>query len=103
MKYYTYIIRCQDNSLYTGITNNIERRLKEHFNKDKKCAKYTRVHQAIKLESLWQSTSRSNASKLEYKLKRLSKDKKEQLIKNNELFSNLLPTLDKTNYKKSKS
>lgn len=39
--YYTYILRCKDNSLYTGITTNIKRRLKEHKEKGEKAAKYT--------------------------------------------------------------
>lgn len=42
--YYTYILRCSDNSLYTGITNNLQRRMEEHFNQTKKCAKYTLRH-----------------------------------------------------------
>ena len=36
--YYTYMLRCEDNSIYTGITTNIERRIKEHISKGKKSA-----------------------------------------------------------------
>ena len=81
--YYTYIIRCIDNSLYTGITNDLERRMKEHFNKTEKCAKYTLKHTPKKLEAVWESMSRSTASKLEYHLKKLKKEQKELIIKNN--------------------
>ena len=81
--YYTYIIRCKDNSLYTGITNDLERRFEEHISKSEKCAKYTYVHSAIKLEIAWQSSNKSEASKLEYHIKRLSKIQKEHLINNN--------------------
>ena len=81
--YYTYIIRCKENSLYTGITNDLERRFEEHFSKSEKCAKYTYVHSAIKLEIAWQSSNKSEASKLEYHIKRLSKIQKENLINNN--------------------
>ncbi len=83
--YYTYMIRCIDNSIYTGITTDLERRYNEHLNKDKNCAKYTYRHQVIKLEIAWESESRSTASKLEYNIKKLSKKDKEEIIKNENL------------------
>ena len=42
--YFVYILRCEDNTLYTGITNNLEKRMNEHFSKSKECAKYTKSH-----------------------------------------------------------
>lgn len=78
--YYTYIIRCKDNSIYTGITTDLERRVREHITKDEKCAKYTYLHTAIKLEGAWISENRVNASKLEYWIKHLTKTQKERLI-----------------------
>ena len=83
--YYTYMLRCEDNSIYTGITTNIERRMEEHFTKDKKCAKYTLRHSAKKLESAWKSENRVLASQLEYHIKKLTKKKKEELINKNNL------------------
>ncbi len=80
--YYTYMIRCKDNSIYTGITTNLEKRMQEHFTKDEKCAKYTKKHTAIRLERAWKSENRVFASKLEYWIKHLSKVQKENLIKN---------------------
>ena len=56
--YYIYMLRCEDNSIYTGITTDINRRMKEHFSKNKKCAKYTLKHTAKKLESVWQTGNR---------------------------------------------
>lgn len=53
--YYTYMIRCSDNSIYTGMTNNLERRIEEHITKDKRGAKYTKSHNAEKLEIAWKS------------------------------------------------
>ncbi len=79
------MLRCADNSLYTGITNNIEKRMKEHFDKTKNCAKYTRTHTAQKLEAVWQSESRALACRLEFYIKQLPKNTKEILIKNNNL------------------
>lgn len=46
--YYVYMLRCVDNSIYTGITTNVERRMKEHLERSNKCAKYTRTHFAKK-------------------------------------------------------
>jgi len=80
--FYTYILRCQDNSIYTGMTTDLERRMNEHFSGGEKCAKYTRRHKPKKLERVWKSESRVLASKLEYHIKTLSKSDKEELIKN---------------------
>lgn len=49
--YYTYMLRCEDNSIYTGMTTDIERRMAEHSSKSVKCAKYTLNHSARKLEA----------------------------------------------------
>ena len=80
--YYTYILRCQDNSLYTGITTDLNRRMQEHFSAGEKCAKYTLRHKPEKLEIAWQSENRVLASKLEFHIKKsLSTSQKEELIK----------------------
>lgn len=83
--YYTYILRCEDNSLYTGITTDLNRRLEEHKSQSEKSAKYTRTHKVIKMETAWTSENRVLASKLEYHIKRLTKKQKEQLIITNDL------------------
>ncbi len=78
--YYTYLIRCSDNSLYCGITTDIKRIFTEHKEKLPKGAKYTHTHNAEKIEIVFVSENRSLASKLEYQIKRLTKEKKEILI-----------------------
>ena len=83
--YYIYMLRCEDNSIYTGITKDIKKRMEEHFSKDKNCAKYTLRHSAKKLEAVWQTENRALASKLEFRIKHLSKTEKEMLIKVNNL------------------
>ena len=95
--YYTYMIRCEDNSIYTGMTNDLNRRFKEHVEKDKKCAKYTSSHTAIKLERAWISESKVYASKLEYWIKKLNKKEKEELIKNPRRLNRLLKEKVETN------
>lgn len=88
--YYTYILRCKDNSLYTGITTDLERRLKEHKEKGEKTAKYTLRHEAVKMEIAWESENRVLASKLEFNIKKLTKKQKEELIKNPKLLNEFL-------------
>lgn len=96
--YYTYMLRCRDNSIYTGMTTDIKRRMEEHFQKDKKCAKYTLHHDAIKLESVWKSENRVLASKLEYQIKQLTKAKKEELIAKGNLQELLSEKVDVDKY-----
>ncbi len=98
--YYVYMIRCEDNSIYTGITTDIERRFKEHLSKDKKCAKYTLTHTVINIESIWKTEDKVLASKLEYHIKKLPKIKKEELIKSNNLEKLLGRVIDSSKYEK---
>lgn len=98
--YYTYMLRCEDNSIYTGITTDVERRFKEHISRDKKCAKYTSKHFAKKIESVWQSDNRALASKLEYYIKTLPKNAKEELILKNNLEELLSEKIDYNKYTK---
>ncbi len=77
--YYLYIIECEDGSLYTGISTNPERRLKEHTC-GKLGAKYTKAHKPIKIIYTEIFRNRSDASKREYEIKKLSHNKKLQLI-----------------------
>lgn len=88
--YYTYVLRCKDETLYTGITTDLERRLKEHLQKEEKGAKYTRVHTPKKIEIAWESENKSLASKLEYHIKTLTKVQKETLIKEPKKLKQLL-------------
>ncbi len=74
-----YLLRCNDNSLYAGITTDIQRRLQEH-NNSKLAAKYTRARRPVVLVYSESTSDRSTASKREYQLRKLSKTKKEQLV-----------------------
>ena len=88
--YYIYMLRCMDESIYTGITTDLDRRMKEHFEKNEKCSKYTFRHTAKKLELAWQTENRKMASKLEYYIKTLKKSQKEELIKKPSQLEKLL-------------
>ena len=76
--YYTYILRCRDNSLYTGYTDNVEKRLATH--NDGKGAKYTRGRLPVGLVYCEEFPDRSAAIKREIEIKKLTKAKKEELI-----------------------
>jgi len=78
--YYLYILECADKSLYTGITVDLERRVKEH-NTSKLGSKYTRARRPVKLVYSKKFRNRSTASKAESKMKMLSREEKLELIK----------------------
>ncbi len=96
--YYVYMLRCSDNSIYTGITNDIKRRINEHFTKNKKCAKYTKVHNVIKIEAVFKTETKSMAAKLEFHIKKLKKHEKEDLILNNNIENYMKEKLDVEKY-----
>ncbi|MDY6065117.1 MAG: GIY-YIG nuclease family protein [Finegoldia sp.] len=77
--YYVYILRCSDGSLYTGITNNLKKRLDAH-NK-KRASKYTRSRVPVDYVFIKSVENKSQALKLEIKIKSLSRDKKIAYIK----------------------
>lgn len=77
---YIYILRCSDNSLYTGIASDLNRRLRQHLGIIKGGAKYTKSHRVISVEAVWYSDSRTPARKLEYAVKSLTHEQKESLI-----------------------
>jgi len=78
-KWYIYILVCSDKSLYTGITTDLERRIKEHNNSEKG-AKYTRWRRPVKLIYSEEHTDRSSASKREIEIKKMTREEKEALF-----------------------
>ncbi len=77
--YYLYILRCADDTLYTGITVDLERRINEH-NTSKLGAKYTSARRPVELVYSKKFRNRSTASKAEGKVKGLSREEKLTLI-----------------------
>ena len=73
--WYVYIVLCsKDNSLYTGITNNLDRRIKQH--NLGKGAKYTKNRGPVVLVKSFKVETKSQALKLEYKIKQLPRQQK---------------------------
>ena len=81
--YFVYIIQCNDQTLYTGITTNLDRRIKEH-NGSKLGAKYTKFRRPVKLVYSKDFINRSEASKEESRIKKLSRLEKINLLTNYE-------------------
>ncbi|MBQ8351823.1 MAG: GIY-YIG nuclease family protein [Clostridia bacterium] len=77
---YVYILHCTGGSLYTGITTDITRRLREHADGKGVGAKYTRAHKPLGIAALWETDDLPMAARIEYRLKRLSPVKKRLLI-----------------------
>jgi putative endonuclease len=79
-EWYVYIVKCCDDSLYTGITVDVDRRILEH-NTSNKGAKYTRSRRPVKLVHIETYDNRSNASKRESAIKKLNRSEKLILLK----------------------
>ena len=81
-QWYLYILRCKDNTLYTGITTDVEKRLVAH--RSGKGAKYTRGRAPLELVYQESCGSHSNALKREAEIKKLPRTAKELLVKTQE-------------------
>lgn len=77
-KNYTYIVRCSDETLYTGWTNNLEKRMQAH--NSGKGAKYTKIRRPVELVYFEEYDTKQEAMKREYEIKQLSREKKLALI-----------------------
>ena len=79
-----YLLKCSDNSLYCGVTNNLEQRIINH-NKGT-ASKYTRARLPVELAQARNGLSKKQAYKLEYKIKRLPAKKKIKALSEIETF-----------------
>lgn len=75
---YTYILECSDGTLYTGWTNNLEKRLKAH--NAGRGAKYTKTRRPVVLKYYECFASKEEAMKREYDIKQMTRKQKEELI-----------------------
>ena len=78
--YYCYMVECSDGSFYTGWTTDPERRVKEH--NTGRGALYTKFRRPVKLIYLEEVDDRSTAQRREFVIKKLTRDKKSDLVKN---------------------
>lgn len=77
--WYVYILRCSDNTLYTGVTKDLPKRMQQH-NHGSEGAKYTRGRRPVELVYHERAENRSAAQQREYSIKRLSAAQKQRLI-----------------------
>ncbi len=76
--YFVYILQCADETLYTGITTDVDRRLKEH--QSKKGARYTRAHAATRVVYVESCADRSVATRREVAIKKMTRAQKLALV-----------------------
>lgn len=79
--YYFYILRCSDNSLYSGMTSNLEKRVKEHNSSASKGARYLRGKKPLTLVYSETYTNIQTAMSREFQVKKWTKEKKEALVR----------------------
>jgi putative endonuclease len=80
-EWFVYMLRCADNSLYTGITTDVQRRLQEHNSGNGQAARYTRSRQPVELVYQETAASRAAATRRELEIKALDKAAKEALLR----------------------
>ena len=90
LDWHLYLIRCNDGSLYTGITTDVARRFAEYQENRGAGAKYLRGRRPLMLIFQKKLGSRSLALGVESKVKKLSKARKEELIKDNSLLDEII-------------
>ena len=89
--YFVYVLVCRDGSLYTGMTNDLRRRMALHT--AGRGAKYTRAHPPAALAGLWRCGGRTAAARLEYAFKTLPRAKKLALLAAPEQAAEVFPAL----------
>ena len=76
LMWFIYIVKCADDTLYCGITNNLERRIKQH--NEGKGAKYTRGRGPVALVKSFSRETKGEALRLEHQIKQMSREEKLQ-------------------------
>ncbi len=88
--WHVYIVRCDDGSLYTGISTDVARRLREHQRGGPRAARYLRTRAAIDVVFTQLIGDRSAALRAEWAIKRLEKTRKEAFARGELSLSELL-------------
>ncbi len=94
---YIYMVKCEDDSIYTGIAMDIKKRMAQHLSGNG--AKYTKSHKVTELLALWTTENYSDAAKLEYRIKQLDKPKKMRLLENKGSVNGMFSDLNEVEFK----
>ena len=89
-KWWVYLVRCKNNSLYTGITLDVEKRFSQHQHSQKKAAKYFWGKRPLRLVAQKEIGEKSLALKVEHWIKRLKKSPKEELVNDISLIDEII-------------
>lgn len=89
--YFVYVLRCSDDSFYTGYTTDVNRRIETH--NAGKGAKYTRSKRPVSLECFWECPDLSSALRLEKKFKTLTRAQKERLLRSAPNYDDVMTRL----------
>lgn len=90
---YTYILECKDGTYYTGWTNNLKKRLKDH--NDGKGAKYTKARLPVSLVYYEEFQTKEEAMRREYAIKRMTRNEKNKLFRNTRFSEVFIYAIDK--------
>ena len=79
--WFLYIVKCNDDSLYTGVSNDVQRRFREHEKRGSRCSKYLRGKAPLQLVYSVAVGEKGEALRIEHRIKSLSRKDKERLIR----------------------
>lgn len=91
--WFVYILRCGNGALYTGVTTDVQRRVREHAEKGRLAARFTRAFSPVELVYNCCTGSKSLAYRIEYQIKRLPRRRKTTIVAENFSESELLDYL----------
>ena len=91
--HFVYMVYCEGDTLYTGVAQDICRRMRQHTDRGTACARYTRAHPIQALAALWATEDKGTALRLEYRIKQLTKRQKERLVNGDGSFEALRESL----------
>ena len=93
-----YMVRASDNSIYTGISTDVARRIEEHSSGNPKGARYLKGKGPLQLLLQKKVGNKSDASKVEWQIKQISKSKKEDIVSGKIKWRSFLQSLKKPNH-----
>lgn len=79
------MLKCIDESLYTGSARDVSKRIKEHFSGGVRCAKYTKSHPPKEVVAIWKCGEKSDAIKIEYRIKTMTRKEKNRFCETGEI------------------
>lgn len=95
---FVYILSCAGDTLYTGITTDLEKRMKQHKGELQGGAKFTKSHPPLRLMAVWETGSYNTARKFEFHCKKLSRAQKNLLLEQPEHWFQFLPMLEEDSF-----